>query len=333
MSVSDMHALILAPFSGIQLARLRQSISVAYESWMDTRRLYDPDDLAARINKDRTSILVVESDFVFEETFEQVESLKFIGICRAATNQIDVDAATSRGILVVNTPGRNAQAVAEHTLGLMLALARRIPEAHHYVKKGRWQNPAVPYVALRGIELAGRTLGIIGMGAIGRKLARMASALEMKVLGYDPYAAQIPAGVALTDLDGLLTRSDFVSVHVPLTSETEGLMDSRRLNLMKPTAFLVSACDASIFEKNVLVETLKNRRIAGAAFDVFETHPVSPQNPLLSLDNVILSPHIGGATEETVERHSQMITDDILRFLDGQRPVNLVNPDAWKRRD
>jgi phosphoglycerate dehydrogenase-like enzyme len=328
-----MHALILAPFSNHQLARLRQSLHVAYESWMETRRLYDPDDLAARINKDRSSILVVESDFVFEETFEQVDSLKFIGICRSATNQIDVDAATNHGILVVNTPGRNAHAVAEHTLGLMLALARRIPEAHQYVKKGRWQNPAAPYVSLRGIELAGRTLGIIGLGAIGRKLARMASALEMTVLGYDPYVAQIPASVELTDLDDLLARSDFVSVHVPLTPETEGLMNSRRLHLMKPTAFLVSACDASVFEKNALVETLKSHRIAGAAFDVFETHPVSPQDHLLALDNVILSPHLGGATEETIERHSQMVTDDILRFLDGQRPLNLVNPDAWKRRD
>ena len=307
-------------------------MEVAYESWLDTRRLYDPDNLGARLREEGIGILVVESDFVFEEVFDQADALRFVGLCRNATSPIDLDAATRHGVAVVNTPARNAQAVAEHALGLMLALARRIPTAHQYVKEGRWRNPAEPYISMRGIELAGRTLGIIGLGAIGRRLARICSALDMKVLAYDPYVESAPQGVMRVGMDELMAQSDFISVHAPSTPETEGLIDARRLSLMKPTAYLVNASDATVADLGALAEALRRRRIAGAALDVFETHPVSPDNLLLGLDNVVLTPHLGGATQETIERHSRMMADDILRFLDGERPENLVNPEVWERR-
>ena len=327
-----MRALILAPFTSSCLETLRQSIEVTHESWLRSRRLYGPDKLASRLNEERVGILVIESDFVFEEVLEQVDSLRFVGICRGATNHVDVEAATRRGVVVVNTPGRNAQAVAEHALGLMLALARRIPAAHRYVAEGRWQNPVEPYLNMRGVELAGRTLGIVGLGAIGRRLAAICAALGMTVTAYDPYIADAAPWVALLDLDELLALSDFVSLHVPPTEQTEGLLDSRRIALMKPVAYLINATAPSVLDQDALVDALRERRIAGAAFDVFETHPVAPHNPLLALDNVVLSPHLGGATQETVERHSRMIADDILRFLRGERPQNLVNPDVWQRR-
>jgi len=324
------HALILAPFTESELAQLRSVIEVSHESWMDTRRLYDPDELAQRLLKGNSSILVIESDFAFEEMFQQVPDLRFVGICRAATNHVDVEAATESGILVVNAPGRNARAVAEHTLGLMLALARKIPRSHEYVMGGRWQDPTEPYMTLRGVELYGRNVGIFGLGAIGLMVAEICHALGMNVIGYDPYADVIPEGIRRVELDELLMSSDFVNVHMPLTPETEGMLNSARIGMMKPTAFLVSASDAGVFEGNSLVDALKRKSIAGAALDVFESHPISPQNPLLALDNVVLTPHIGGATEETIERHSHMMTDDILRFLNNEIPVNLVNPGAWK---
>ena len=324
-------ALILAPFSPTYLEKLQQSIEVTYESWLETRRIYDPDKLASRLNNEQIDILVIESDFVFEEVFEQATSLRFVGICRSATNHIDIEAATRHGVAVVNTPSRNAQAVAEHALGLMLSLARKIPAAHQYVAKGRWQNPVEPYLTMRGVELAGRTLGIVGLGAIGRKLAAICFALEMTVMAYDPYVEAAPPNVTLKDLDELLVKSDFVSVHVPLTEETESMLDSRRLALMKPSAFLINATDSSVVDQDALVEALREKRISGAALDVFETHPADPHNPLLSLDNVVLTPHLGGATEETIERHSQMMTGDILRFMRGERPNNLVNPEVWQR--
>ncbi len=325
------HGLILAPFAERELERLAGRLHIEYESWMDSRRMHDPDELAARLNGLGASVLVIELDFVFEEVFEAVPSLKFVGICRAATSHVDIEAATASGVAVVNTPTRNAQAVAEHALGLMLALARRIPEGHSYIAGGRWLNPIAPYVELRGVELAGRTLGIVGLGAIGRRLAEMARAIGMTCIAYDPYV-DAPPGVSLKDLDEVLASSDFVAIHAPLTRETEGLIGARRLAHMMPTAYLVNLSDARIVDLDALVAALKSKSIAGAALDVFETHPITPNHPLLELDNVILTPHLGGATIETIERYSKMMTDDILRFLDDDRPVNLVNPAVWESK-
>ena len=154
----------------------------------------------------------------------------------------------------------------------------------------------------------------------------------MPVVASDPYVDAAPPNVTLKSLDELLAESDFVSVHVPLTDETEAMLDSRRLALMKPSAFLINATDASVVDQDALVEALRDKRIGGAAFDVFETHPVTPHHPLLTLDNVVLTPHLGGATEETIERHSQMMTSDILRFLRNERPEHLVNPEVWEQR-
>ena len=299
---------------------------------MDSGRIHDPEELAAKLNERRASILVIEVDFVFEEVFEAAPHLEFVGICRAATNHVDIEAATANGVVVVNTPGRNAQAVAEHALGLMLALARRIPEGHNYVVGGRWVNPVGPYVELRGVELAGRTLGIVGLGAIGRRLAGLAGAIGMTCVAYDPYVESPPPGVSLKDLDEVMSCADFVTIHAPLTTDTDGMIDSRRLALMKPTAYLVNLSGAGIVDRDGLTAALESRAISGAALDVFETQPIAPNHPLLSLDNVVLTPHLAGATDETIERYSMMMASDIVRFLDGVRPVNLVNPAVWEAR-
>jgi phosphoglycerate dehydrogenase-like enzyme len=295
--------------------------------------LADPDELTSRLNTEKFDVLVVEADFVFEETIQEATSLKLIGICRASTNAVDIDVATEAGICVINTPGRNAQAVAEHALGLMMALARNIPASHEYTKQGHWQDPTEPYLSMRGVELGGKTLGIIGLGAIGRHLAKIVTGIGMSVVGCDPYVSNPPLGVQMSELENLMSTSDFISVHVPLNSDTDSLVDAAMLSRMKQSAYLISCSDSAIIELKPLVDILRNNKIAGAAFDVFETHPIAPDNPLLKLDNVILTPHIGGATDETIERHSDMITDDIIRFLDGQRPVNLVNPEAWNEHD
>ena len=213
-------ALILAPFGEAQLARLLRRVDVNYESWMETRALWDPEELGLRLREDGCDILVVEVDFVFEEVFEAAPGLGLVGVCRAATNHVDVEAATRHGVLVVNTPGRNAQAVAEHTLGLMFSLARRIPEGHGYVTNGHWRNPLEPYMSLRGIELSGRTLGVVGLGAVGRRLASIANGIGMSCIAHDPYLSPPVEGVRLVELDDLLAEADFVSIHAPLTATT-----------------------------------------------------------------------------------------------------------------
>ena len=325
-------ALILAPFSHRHVQRLAERLDVTHESWMETRRLIDPEELATRILDDAIEILVIESDFVFQEVFEEAKSLKLVGVCRGTTSHVDVGSATEHGVLVVNTPGRNAQAVAEHALGLMLALARRIHTAHRYVAEGSWNNPAEPYISMRGIELAGRTLGIIGLGAIGSRLARLGCAIGMKIIAYDPYVKSAAKSVRLTDLDEVMGKSDFVSIHMPPVPKTEGMIDAQLIGRMKAQAFLINTTGTSVVDMSALTEALRAHRIGGAAFDVFETHPLAPDSPLLALDNVVLTPHIGGATDETIERHSEAMADDVLRFVDGKRPRNLVNPEAWERR-
>ena len=324
-----MHALILAPFEESQLARLRARMDVSYESWLETRTLTDPDELAVRALSEDVEIRVVEADFVFEETFQQCPKLRFVGICRASTTQVDLETAADHGVVVVNTPGRNARAVAEHALALILSMARRITHAHEYVSSRSWGNPVAGYIDFRGIEVGARTIGVVGLGAIGRTLAGMCMGLGMKVAAYDPYVNDVPDGVHMTGLAALAEASDFVSIHVPRTPDTTGLLDAKFFAHMKSSAYLVNCSDYQIAEETALLDALRNRRISGAAFDVFETHPVTPNNPLLELDNVLLTPHVGGATVETIERHSRMMADDILRFVEGRRPVNMVTPEVW----
>jgi D-3-phosphoglycerate dehydrogenase len=329
-----MKALILAPFCPSVLERLRQSLEVIYESWMDTRRLVPPEELIDRIQGQDIEIVVVEADFVFREVFERAKKLKLVGACRGNANHVDIEAATENGVLVVNTPARNAIAVAELTVGLMLALIRNIPAAHQLVSSGGWVDPTAAYFSLRGTELARKTIGIVGFGAIGQQVAKRLSGFEASILVYDPYVdpKEIKrAGARPLELDELVEQSDFVTLHSPALPETIGLISAQRIALMKPTAYLVNTASAAIVDKEAIVHALREGHIAGAAFDVYETWPAQPEDPLLKLDNVILTPHIGGATDETMVRHSQMMADDIQRFLRGQRPKNVLNPQVWEK--
>ena len=325
-----MKALILAPFDARCLQELQGRVEVIYESWLETKRLYDPEELAARLEREKIEILVVEADFVLEEVFEGAPGLRFVGICRNATGHVDARSATEQGVLVVNTPARNSNAVAELVIGLMMSLARRIPAAHNLVVDGGWKDPVSPYLELRGTELAGKTLGIVGLGSIGSMLAEKAAALDMEVVAHDPYVAPETGAIRLTGLDELLRISDFVSLHLPAAPEVEGLMSRDEMRAMKPTAYLLNTSNPQAVDEKALVGALCNGEIAGAGLDVYETAPLPPDHPLLALENVVLTPHIGGATDDTVARHSRTMKEAIFSFLDGVRPDNLVNPVVWK---
>jgi D-3-phosphoglycerate dehydrogenase len=329
-----MKALILAPFDQSVLARLRQSVEVIYECWMDTHRLLPAGEFIDRIQEQDIEIVVVEADFIFREVFEKGEKLKLIAACRGNVTQVDIDAATEHGVLVVNTPARNATAVAELTVGLMLALIRKVPAAHQMVSTGKWIDPTACYSSFRGTELTGKTIGIVGFGAIGQQVAKMLSAFETSILVYDPYINPDvinKLGSLPQELDDLIKQSDIITLHCPVLTDTVGLMNAQRIALMKPTSYLVNTAGAAIVDQDAVVKSLKEGHIAGAAFDVYETWPVQPDNPLLKLDNVILTPHMGGATDETILRYSRMIAEDIERFIRGERPKNLLNPQAWDK--
>lgn len=326
-------ALILAPFHPESLARLAKKIEPIYESWFDTRRLLSPEELAGRIEKEDIAIIIIEADFIFDEVFGNTDKLRLIGVCRNAVDHVDIEAATRHGVLVVNTPGRNSVAVAELTIGLMLSLARRIPRADSLVRLGGWDDPVGPYTSLRGLELANKVAGIIGFGSIGTEVAKRLRAFDMELLVYDPYVDTEKAGrsgARRVELSELMRQSDFITIHCTASPATAGLVGPGEIRQMKSSTYLVNTAFWEVINEEALLDALRENRIAGAAFDIFQTHPVSPDSPFLKLHNVVLTPHIGGATDGTVVRYSRMIADDIERFIAGRRPRNLVNTEAWK---
>ena len=323
-----MNTLVLAPFSDEGLARLASLGRVAHEPWTETRTLWDPEELGARLTQEGFDALAVEADFLFEELFDAAPGLRIAAVCRGDLQHADLDAATERGIAVVRTPARNAQAVAEFAVAQMLALARHTSAAERYVREERWEDPTDPYVRFRGRELAGATLGIVGLGAIGRAVARIAAGFGMRVLACDPYVGEAE-GAEMTGLDTLLAASDFVSVHVPDTPETMGMLDKARIAAMKPGAYFVNVTNSSVADRLALAAALAEGGLAGAALDVHEAHPIPPDSPFTGLPNVLLTPHVGGATRETIERHSAMVAEDFERFARGEQPLRLANPDVW----
>lgn len=319
------------------LARLKELMPVTYESWADTRQLADPEELAFRLKTEGFSVLAVEADFLPEEVFQQAGNLRLVAVCRNSLSHVDLEAATGHGVAVVHTPGRNTQAVAELTIGMMLTLARRITRLDSYVKEGRWQMPAEPYIKahLQAGELAGKTLGVIGLGSIGSKVAQLAGAFGMRVLAYDPYVEACSLHSLSVDLcptvAELARNADYLSIHVPDIPATKDVLSRSVLAGIKPGCRIINTSYYHAVDQTALVECLETGLVAGAAFDVFPTHPLPPNNPLLSFDNVVLTPHIGGATRETVARHSDMIVQDIERFVQGYKPERLVNPEVWGR--
>jgi D-3-phosphoglycerate dehydrogenase len=244
---------------------------------------------------------------------------------------VDVDACTEAGVIVCNQAGGNKEAVAEHALGMMLALTKKIGLADKLIRRQRH----VDRLPLQGRNLHGKTLGIIGIGQIGSRLAEICGdAFNMKVLAYDPYlsAAEIRArGAAKVDLDELFRLADFVSVHCPRTKETMGMIGRRQFEAMQPTAFFITTARGGIHVEDDLVTALAAGRIAGAGIDVFLEEPPPPDHRLLTFDNVVATPHIAGTTAESVR---DMAINNALQWADifqGRRPPRLVNPQAWEK--
>jgi D-3-phosphoglycerate dehydrogenase len=255
---------------------------------------------------------------------------------------VDLAAATKRGIVVTNTPGENRQSVAELTLGFMLALARRIPQAQAAISSlpkgdvGQF-TALLQRHKLTGIDLEGKVLGIIGTGRIGSSVARMCTAaFDMKVTGYDPYVSgdvMKSFGVKKVEsLDELLPPVDFLTVHCPLTPETKGMVGRRELASMKKGAYVINAARGGIVNEQALYEVLCSEHIAGAALDVWEIEPPDPASPLLRHPNLLATPHYAGTTEESLYRVGIAVVEEALTVLQGRRPRYAVNPEVWDRK-
>jgi D-3-phosphoglycerate dehydrogenase len=238
-------------------------------------------------------------------------------------SRIDLEAAREHKVWVTNMPGSNAAAVAELAFGQMVALARHTLEANRAVKDNRWSD----YLRFQGIELAGKTLGIVGMGNIGTRVALRGRAFEMALVVHDPYipASHVTAiGGRYAGLDELFAESDFVTLHCPLNKETRHLVGERQLSVMKRSAYLVNLARGGVVDENALHDFLKEKRIAGAAIDVMETEPPRQGHPLIGLSNVIFTPHIGGSTREAQKRGEWGAAEEVVRVLEGKAPRNPV---------
>jgi D-3-phosphoglycerate dehydrogenase / 2-oxoglutarate reductase len=247
----------------------------------------------------------------------------------AGYDPVDVEACTAAGVLVVNQSGGNAQSVAEHALGMLLTLSKRIIEADRAVRR----EPNVNRNSLIGTEVQGRTIGIVGLGNVGRRIAALCNGLlGMKVLATDPYltASEIAArGGEKVELDDLLRRSDYVSINCPLTKESRGMIGAREFALMPPHAFFITTARGFIHDEDALLQALRDKRIAGAGLDVWAKEPPPPEHPLLQFDNVLASPHTAGVTREARENMGRIAAEQVLDALDGKRPSRLINPEVW----
>lgn len=267
-------------------------------------------------------VLIVRSATKVTRKVIEASRLKVIGRAGIGVDNVDVEAATERGILVMNAPSGNVVSTAELTIGLMFALARKIPQADASVKRGEWKRKE-----LKGVQVQGKTLGIVGLGRVGAEVAKRAIALGMTVIAYDPLVSpEVGAKlhVRLVTLDRLLKDSDFVSLHVPLTAQTKDMIGRNELAMMKKSAMLINCARGGIVNEDALAEALEQNRIAGAALDVFATEPPTGSR-LLGLQNVVLTPHLGASTAEAQEEVGSEIAEQIIAYLRDNVLKNAVN--------
>jgi D-3-phosphoglycerate dehydrogenase len=331
-----MKALVTASFSADGLRRLAKHMAVVHEDWREKQHIYlDGAKLAARLREVDADVLIVEADFVFDDAFEGTD-LRLIGSCRGDPNNIAMARATDRGIPVLFTPARNADAVADLTLAFLLALLRNVYTVNRLLKSGEMTFKSVEdylgaYSRYGGVELGGLTVGIVGFGAIGRRVAKRVLAFGSRVLAYDPFLDPETvrgAGAEPLDLDALLRESDVVTLHCPDKPENRGLIDAGRIGMMKPGAFFLNLARAAVVDDDALYAALHDGHLAGGAFDVFAEEPVSCLNRFVQLDNVLVAPHLGGATRDVVEHQSEMMMDDVEAWLEGRRPRFIANPEV-----
>jgi len=285
--------------------------------------MYTKDELIKEIED--VDVLVLGNEKFDREVARTAMRLRMIARFGVGYDNVDIAEATRNRLWVTYTPGASSKAVAELTIGLMLSLAKRIPQADHYVRSGKWSEGAVPFPI--GSELNGKLLGIIGLGQIGLEVAERARCFGMATIYFDKvrnFAAEQRLGVTPVNVDELLRRVDFVAIHVALTEETKGMIGWREIGLMKNTAFLVNTSRGAVVDQEALYDALKEGRIAGAGLDVFSVEPIRRNDPLLSLDNVVLTPHIAAVTAETILNMASMVVEDVARFLRGGEPIHTL---------
>ncbi|MDR2156879.1 MAG: hypothetical protein LBO81_03755 [Clostridiales Family XIII bacterium] len=334
-------ALVTGTFSENGLRRLREVADCEYRDWQLAKRPYTQEELKTMIQgKD---ILIVEMTEVHKEVIESASDLKIIGCCRGLRGDdltVDVPACNERKIPILNAPGRNLNSVAEFTIFLTLGILRKVRPAINWFYDAQWKEWLDFYTTFRTGEIRGRTVGLMGFGNIGKMVAALFNAFGAKVMAYDPFVNDPDVyrqyNTAKTDAQTLFREADIVSLHMNVNDDTKAFVNAELLGLMKPTAFLVNSARAAIVDRDALYDALAGGKIAGYATDVYHREPCNPETePLLALDNVFGTPHLGGTADEVIQNHSNIIMDDIERLLRKETPKFILNPqvlDAFYRQ-
>jgi len=319
---------VTAPVRGDGLELLRELADVVYDPWIEQKplRIYSAEQLAERAEAEDASILVVEADNCAGPVFSR--ELVAVASCRRDPNNVDVAAATAAGVPVLRAPGRNADAVAELSVALLLAASRGVARADRDVREDAvYRDGTIPYQRFRAWQVSGRTAGIVGLGAVGRALAWRLRGLGMHVVSSDPYAPD-----ATHSLEELLAVSDVVSMHAPVTPETESMIGEKQFAAMRDGVVYINTARAQLHDTAALVAALESGKVGAAGLDHFEGEYLAPDHPLTTFPNVVLTPHIGGGTYDTEANHTRIIAEDLCRLLAGATPRHIVNPEVLGAR-
>ena len=313
-----------APLSGPGVAELQALGELIVDPWIDQHplRLYNEEQLAARATELGATVLICEADKCGGPVLDL--PLLAIGSTRGDPTNVDLEGATAKGIPVLRAPGRNADGVAEIAVGLMLAVTRHIVAADRDVREGEvYRNGSIPYQRFRGWQLAGRTAGLVGLGAVGRATRWRLEGLGMRVIASDPFADD-----ATHSLDDLLAEADVVSMHAAVTPDTLGLMSTDQFAAMRDGAVYINSARAGLHDLDALTAALADGHLGGAGLDHFEGENIATDHPLVGMANVVLTPHIGGATYDTETNHTTLMASGLAALLRGERPANLANPEV-----
>lgn len=289
---------------------------------VDCRPGLTPEQLRDVI-KDYDALIIRSGTQVSEDIIQAADRLKYIGRAGVGLDNVDLKAATKKGIVAMNTPAGNTTATAEQTMSLILSLSRNIPQAYASVRSGKWDR-----TSFKGVELYGKTIGIIGLGRIGSTVATMAKGFGMKVIGFDPYLSVDVAekrGIRMVSFEDLLKQSDYITLHLPKTPDTVGLIADKEIALMKPTVRLINCARGGIIDEMALARALKEKKIAGAAVDVYDKEPPDPKHPLFSCENCVTTPHLGASTSEAQINVAIEIAETVRDALLGKGIANAAN--------
>jgi D-3-phosphoglycerate dehydrogenase len=277
--------------------------------------------------------IIISGEKITRKVVDSMEKCKIISRMGIGYDSIDVTAATAKGIPVAVVPDASTVEVSDHVMAMILALAKKLIPLNQAVRKGLWGKPEMFQIAIPGFRIAGKTLGLIGLGRIGKAVARKAQAFGMKVIAYDPFVFHDDVkelGIELVGMDRLLPESDYISVHSPLTGETKHLINAEAFKRMKKTAYLINAARGGVVDEQALYIALKEKTIAGAGIDVTDPEPPKPDNPLFQLDNIIITPHFAWYSEESAAELRQRATESVIAIIKGEWPRTIVNPEVKK---